>query len=237
MTDAAKMDVPTGIDHLALIERGSAWAQRRSHDAADDFEPDLALIGTSLSALYQAATCHRKCHGGPHLLEALCGRVYNLGSSAYLLAIRGFYDESLNLLRSVGEIANLIALSVIDKPAFGRWVASDKKARLTEFSPFKVRKRLEKAAPEMLIADDDWYSRFCESYTHATPHTRPNVHNGSNNAHVGGTFQATGYESVLGEVATLLASVAMLVCRYFKYDDLFAELQRMIHAAGTDDAS
>jgi hypothetical protein len=39
------------------------------------------VLGTSLSALYQVATCHRKCFGGGHVLESLSGRIYNLAGN------------------------------------------------------------------------------------------------------------------------------------------------------------
>jgi len=156
----SKPEVPSGKEHLALIERGSTLAERMSADVAREHECDRELIGTALNALYQAATCHRKCHGGPHILEALSGRLYNLGSSAFLLANRGFYDESLNLVRSMGEISNLISMSVIDKTAIKKWIASDKKTRLKEFGPVHVRTLLQQEAPELLIADTDWYSQF-----------------------------------------------------------------------------
>jgi hypothetical protein len=42
----------------------------------------------ALAALYEVGTCNRKCWGGPHLLESLSVRVYNLGVSAYLLMVR-----------------------------------------------------------------------------------------------------------------------------------------------------
>ncbi len=234
----SKPEVPSGIEHLALIERGSTLAERMSADVAREHECDHELIGTALNALYQAATCHRKCHGGPHILEALSGRLYNLGSSAFLLANRGFYDESLNLVRSMGEISNLISMSVIDKTAIKKWIASDKKTRLKEFGPAHVRTLLQQKAPELLIADTDWYSQFCELYTHVTPQTKPNVHNETGLAHAGGTFQPQGYASALDELATVLASVAMIVCRYFKFDDLFEEIRCAIDAVSqTRDAS
>ncbi len=228
----SKPEVPSGIEHLTLIERGSTIAERMSADVAHVNDCEREVIGTALNALYQAATCHRKCYGGPHILEALSGRLYNLGSSAYLLASRGYYDESLNLVRSMGEISNLISMSVIDKTAFNKWIASDKKTRLREFGPARVRTLLQQKAPELLIADSDWYSHFCESYTHATPHTKPNIDSETGRARVGGTFQPRRYATTLGELATVLASVALIVCRYFKLDDLFGEIRCGIQAVG-----
>lgn len=228
----SKPEVPSGIEHLTLIERGSTIAERMSADVAHVNDCEREVIGTALNALYQAATCHRKCYGGPHILEALSGRLYNLGSSAYLLASRGYYDESLNLVRSMGEISNLISMSVIDKTAFNKWIASDKKTRLREFGPARVRTLLQQKAPELLIADSDWYSHFCESYTHATPHTKPNIDSETGRARAGGTFQPRRYATTLGELAMVLASVALIVCRYFKFDDLFGEIRCAIQAMG-----
>ena len=118
------MSVPTKLDHLVMLEAMGAITQRASTDVQAEQATEIAMIGTALSALYQAATCHRKCSSGPHILEALSGRTYNLGASAYLLIIRGYYDEALNLVRSIGEISNLIALSAVDKDGLREWLES-----------------------------------------------------------------------------------------------------------------
>ena len=145
--------------------------------ATAEEEGDLALIGTALSALYQAATCHRRCYGGGHVLESLCGRAYNLGSSAYLLASFGYYDEALNLVRGIGEIANIVSLSVLDKKSLREWLEANPNTRRKKFSPARVRRILEERGQTLMYADSDWYAKFCELYTHVGPGTRPNLHN------------------------------------------------------------
>lgn len=106
-----KMDVPKGMAHLEMIFGLAAETRKESLPEIDKHLPELKLLGTSLAALYEASTCNRKCFGGGHVLESLAGRVYNLASSAYILSLAGFYDEALNLIRSIGEISNLISLS------------------------------------------------------------------------------------------------------------------------------
>src|SRR5258708_29825596 len=130
----ARATIPSGIDHLKMVARLETATNSQSLKDFSTSDAQYQLIGTALSVLYQAATCHRKCHGGPHILESLCGRMYNLAVGAYLLAQRGLYDEALNLTRSIGEASNLIALSVIDKAALKEWLSSDKKTRLSKFS-------------------------------------------------------------------------------------------------------
>src|SRR6266446_3325547 len=163
------VNIPSGIDHLQMIADLEPITLRASLNNLVEYDADRRIIGTAMSVLYQAATCHRKCHGGAHVFEALCGRMYNLALGAYMLTLRGLYDEALNLVRSIGEASNLIALSVVDKQALGDWLASDKKTRLRKFSPREVRKAIQRQEPSLLLADDDWYARFCEGYTHVTP--------------------------------------------------------------------
>jgi hypothetical protein len=166
--------------------------------------------------------------------EALCGRMYNLAVGAYMLALRGLYDEALNLTRSIGEVANLIALSVADKKALKEWLSADKKTRLRKFSPGKVRKALERQEPALLLANDDWYGRFCETYAHVTPKTEPNMHNADGQAYAGGVYQPEGLKNTLGELATVLGSVSLIVCRYFKLSDLSEEISAIVDTADNE---
>jgi hypothetical protein len=226
------MNIPTGLDHIDMLEMLAAKTHRESTDVLKEQPTELKMIGTALSALYQAATCHRKCYGGPHILEALSGRTYNLGVSAYILIVRGFYDEALNLVRSIGEISNLITLSVVDKDGIKEWLESDKEARLKNFMPGHIRKRIKRQGHNsLMLADDDWYSRFCETYTHVTPETKPNMHNDAGLPYVGGVYQADGLRNSLGELATALGVVALMVSKYVGLEDLLEELSVIIDAA------
>jgi len=228
------MDIPTGTKHLEGVVRGLIDIHQQStHDLAM-LTAERELLGTSLSALYQVATCHRKCFGGGHVLESLSGRIYNLAVSAYQLALSGLYDESLNLIRSIGEIANLISLSVVDKNALSEWLASDKQTRIRKFGPVKIRALLKKHDPALLIATDDWYAEFCEKYTHVTPQTRPNLHAATDQAHVGGAHNTKELQRVLGELSTIVGSVAMIVCKYADLDDLIDEIVRIVRKNGTE---
>jgi hypothetical protein len=231
----AHANIPSGLDHLEMVAKIEAITYRESSKNLGESVRDRRMIGTAMSALYQAATCHRKCYGGPHIFEALCGRMYNLAAGTYILALRGFYDESLNLIRSIGEVANLIALSVVDKGALQEWLSSDKKTRLRKFSPSEVRKAIERHEPDLLLADKDWYNRFCETYTHVTPETKPNMHNAGGQGYAGGVYQPEGLNNTLGELATVLGSVSLMVCAYFKFSDLFEEISAIVRIA--DDKS
>ena len=215
--------IPNGVDHFKLIDAGGAKVRESSASGLESRSDSLLLIGTCLCAVYQAATCHRKCHGGSHVFEALAAKAYNLSVGAYNLITLGFYDEALTLIRGIGEISNLISLSVIDKSAFSEWLSSDKKTRLKKFNPAKIRNILKEKGEELMYADKDWYSKLCEEYVHVSPDTKPNMHNESM-AVAGGIYQEKGLETSLNELSAVVYFIAMLICKYFKFEDLFREL-------------
>lgn len=219
--------IPNGLDHLKLVVDGGANTQNVSAPNLEKHSNDLLMIGTCLCALYQAATCHRKCHGGGHVLESLAGRTYNLSAAAYNLITLGYYDEALNLVRAIGEISNLVSLSVVDKNALAEWLSSDNKTRHQKFSPAKVRTMLKERDEAYMFADKDWYSNLCENYVHVSPATKPNMHNESI-AVVGGKYQNKGLETSLNELCTIIPSMSLIICRYFNFDDLFEDIRSCI---------
>ena len=220
--------VPSGLEHIEkmLVMLGER-NRLLSGSKLSDYKDEINILGISLSILYQVATCHRKCFGGDHVLESLTGRTYNLACSAYTLICRGLYDEALNLIRSMGEISNLIFLFYNDNKALELWLSLDKRTRLREFSPFKVRELLENHEG-LMYADQDWYSKFCEDYTHVHPGTRPNVHNEQSIAYVGGFFQKEGLKYSIGELTTVCTYIAMFMSSYGDLGDLFKELREAL---------
>jgi hypothetical protein len=217
-----------------LVKAGELLCEKSTKEAYANHEQDREIIGTALCALYQAATCHRECHGWPHFFESMAGRAYNLGIGSCRLIMSGLYDEAFTLMRSIGEISNLISLSVVDKAAISEWLKADKKTRINKFGPAAIRKKLKNSGNALMYANDDWYSEMCERFTHISPSTRPNMHN-ANQAMVGGIYQKDGMKKAFSELATVLCFVAMIVCRYFKFDDLFEEISAIMEHAPSGD--
>jgi hypothetical protein len=222
--------VDKGSAHLRAVRQLTANVAAESHGDIEAETQEALIVGTSLALLFEVGTCNRRCFGGPHILESLCGRAYNLGCSAYLLAERGFYDEALNLVRSIGEIANLVLLSVSEEGAIQAWIRADRRTRLRDFSPARVRERLERTPglAGAMPAAADWYQELCERYTHPTPDTKPGRHNDIALSLVGGCFQASGVERVMGELAHVLAATAMVAGRFAQMKDDVDELTAII---------
>ena len=224
--------IPTGLDHLALVRAGAAYAARQTAEHLDDLKINNDLIGTAMNVLYQAATCHRKCHGGAHAFERLLGRAYNLSCGAYHLTIFGLYDEALSLIRSLGEIANLVMLSASDGPKIKEWLHATREERLKNFNPAKIRRMLKAKGMEP-CASDKWYREMSEGYTHITPDTQPNFHGGV--AFVGRRCEKEGMKRCFGAMLYVLVTLAMFVARFFKFDDLFDEVSRKLRKERNDE--
>jgi hypothetical protein len=109
-----------------------------------------------------------------------------------------------------------------DQPQIQKWIKSDRKTRMREFSPANIRRQLETHGH--VCANDDWYRELSENYSHPTPMVRPNEHGGS--PWVGGKYDRDGAGSCYGRTMYALTMLAMFVCRWFKFDDLFEEISK-----------
>jgi hypothetical protein len=215
-----KPKIPISGEYLRGAELAGHLARKESVSFLMQHEDDTAILGASLSCLYQIAVCHRGCKGGGHLLERFCGRAYNTGTAAYHLFMLGFYDESLSLVRNLGELSNLMLLSVVNPTAMKEWTISDKKTRKKKFAPVHVRMILEKA--KRPFYKETWYGDLSEMYVHITPDMSPNNHAGQ--AMVGGIVQKDGADKVLEELSVLLFNIATMGCRFRGYEDMVDEL-------------
>src|SRR5260370_41387028 len=92
-------------------------------------------LGTLLSLLDRASSCWWGCRQGDHAAEQLVGRCCSYGLCAFRLARSGFYDESIALARTVGEITNLAVLFVTDATLLQDWRTADEKTRRDKYCP------------------------------------------------------------------------------------------------------
>ncbi|MGZ8139777.1 hypothetical protein [Bordetella bronchiseptica] len=206
--------IPEGLDFLELV---SSLEHKCRETTASQYgnlgrkAPEcLSSMGTILSLLDRVASCWWGCNGGSHQLEYLVGRSASSAMAVLQVAQAGYYDEALNQVRSLGEIANLFALFAADPTSLRAWAASSKKERLSQFGPAAVRKSLERLQAPMPISAER-YSVLCELVTHPTPSTKPQSYNPLHMPSVGHNFQPAGYLVVLNELALPLSFIAVFI--------------------------
>ncbi len=162
------------------------------------------------------SSCMWGCPGDTqdaHVVYYLCARSVSFGRAAMRLAKFAFYDEALSLVRSVGEIANLLALFTTHKSALEEWKEGDRKYRRKYFGPMEVRMKL-KDLNELIPMDADRYRTLCELSTHPVPDLTPQRFNPHDRSMIGGLHvQVAGFLVVLNELTILESLVVFFAAR------------------------
>ncbi len=203
-------DVPEGNRFLQLVwsleDECQAQTDRRICDLGKKAPECLKQLGTLLSLMDRMASCWWVCRKGDHRIEYLCGRATSNARAALRLVRFGFYDEVLVLSRGLGEIANLMQLFCRDADALDEWKnASPAKIR-GDFSPVKVRRRIENLLMSPVIGKDR-YRRLSERAAHVHPGTTPQSHNILGRPSTGSQLQDAGILVCLNELALPLCII------------------------------
>jgi hypothetical protein len=200
----SKEGFPEGTSFLDLVWRAEDTCVRETRERLPRRgrkAPEChARLGDLLSLLYRAACCFHGCSGGDHFTERIAGRVVSHALGSYRLLFSGYYDESLELSRNLGEVANLLWLFLHRPAQRERWHQSDKKTRMRDFSPVRIRLALEGAGLPVPI-DETRYAALCEVAVHAGPSTTPQTHNPLGVPTLGAVFQEAGFLVSLNELA------------------------------------
>jgi len=211
---------PEGLDFFRLTDHGEDKCQKLT----DDFlakesglkaPVTLEKLGTVLSLADRIGSCFWSCPGnasGSHVIQYLTSRTGSYGRAIIRLARLGFYDEALNLLRSLGEIGNLFTLFSLNPSAKSEWQEADKRTRIKRFGPGPVRDAVSKLGGVLLMSADE-YHRLCEISTHPVPTLVPQNFNPHGRGIAGGFFQQAGILVVLNETSVLVSAMVFLAAR------------------------
>jgi oligoribonuclease (3'-5' exoribonuclease) len=115
-----------------------------------------------------AASCYWGCGKKKHIVENLLRRTYNYGFSAFRLALLGFYDEAIGILRGVAELTNLLQLLSADRTLVSDWDPESGIDVWVKYNPEKVRNILQNNKRMVPIVDRDTYRHLCRMGVHVT---------------------------------------------------------------------
>jgi hypothetical protein len=157
--------------------------------------------------LYLVSCCHWGCHKKEHVFEYLGGKALTDIAVARRAMLQGYYDESLSLIRTVGEIANLLNLFWIDNQKIREWLDTNDRTRIRKFGPAAVRKKL--AQSDWLVPfSNEHYKFLCETATHPTPKGKPNSYSNVHQPVLGCVFQEKGFELCFWNLLWCIAVVS-----------------------------
>jgi hypothetical protein len=235
------MEKPSGPEFLRIIQEHEAQCEKETWERVPylgKMVPEcLEKIGLVLFVMDAMASCFYGCRGGDHVIEYLIGRACASARASLRLLFFGYYDESLGITRSIGEIANLLLLFNQDDHAFEEWRALPDEDRRKKFSPVKVRLRLEEIGAAkgvnlmLLSVDEDRYRTLSGISVHIGPATKPQNYNRLGIPIGGGKFQEVGFMICLNELCRALGIVVVACSKVLGHDE---SRKREVQAAGID---
>jgi hypothetical protein len=128
----------------------------------------------------------------------------------------GYYDEALGLIRTIAEIANLLALFQLEPSSFSDWKSLSAQQRKQQFSPVRVRIRLEPIAQGAYVDEVD-YRLLSGRSAHANPDTRPQSYNIFIVPSVGPLLQEEGLVICLNELGAALVLIILFGTQLLAY--------------------
>lgn len=202
--------IPVGTGFLDLLRQ-----QERTCEASFDewllvsgkkAPQTMEALGTALSYLDRIASCWWGCVGGDHRQERLVGRAVSNARAALLMLRAGYYDESLGLIRQIGELANLLWLFMNSDESLLGWLNAGEQDRRRSFTAVKVREKLESLEVHVPMGQE-LYGKLSGVSVHANPDTSPQNHNIPAIPTMGGYFQEVGALTTLNHLSVLVAFV------------------------------
>ena len=219
---AIDADVPEGHRFLKLVwsleDECQTQTDCRLPDLGKKAPECLKQIGTALSLMDRMASCWWVYREGDHRIEYLCGRSASSARAVLRLIRLGFYDEALVLSRGLGEIANLMQLFCSDADALDEWKGASPTKIRKDFSPVKVRLRIETVSMSPAIKEDR-YRLLSERAAHVHPGTTPQSHNTLGMPVAGAQLQDAGILVCLNELALPLCIIATFGAKLLDLDN------------------
>lgn len=213
--DKSEVAAPEGLEFFEFIWQQEDACQKLTDDQLPQFGTKatdcFSSLGTALSLLDRVSSCWWNCPGGKykeHTIQYIAGRGCNLARAAVRLTRFGFYDEALGLVRSMGEIANLLILFDADEKVLQEWRDADSDTRWIKFRPKKVQRRLG-GLGKICPMGETKYSLLCEMTTHPIPDLRPEAYNEHGLVVAGAHFQPIAMVMLTNEIAALVAVIVL----------------------------
>ena len=152
-------------------------------------------------------------------MQVLGMRIFNAFGASLKLALSGYSQNSALIMRDVLETVFLLNLFWGDRALIKGWRFADKKARMKEFSPVKVRESLDARDGFTSKKRAEIYELFSELAGHPNMKSawmlRPEK---DGDAVIGPFVEALTLEAILSEMGRLAVLVGEVLSEFFPDD-------------------
>lgn len=142
------------------------------------------------------------------VIKVMGMRMFNALGASVKLALSGYGQNSALIMRDILETVFLVDFFGHDRSAIARWRLADRKGRMKEFSPIRVREALDARDGHTTKKRAQIYEMFSELASHPTMQSaemmRPTK---GGNAVIGPFIEATSLDAVLSDLGRLAIQV------------------------------
>lgn len=153
------------------------------------------------------------------VIQLLGMRTFNAFGASLKLAFSGYFQNSALVMRDILETVFLIDLFQRDKTLISKWRTADKKERIREFRPVRVREKLDTLDGYTSKKRAETYGLFSELAGHPTMRSacmmRPEK---EGDAVIGPFMEITSLEAVISEMGRLAIQVGEQLDLFFPED-------------------
>lgn len=151
--------------------------------------------------------------------QALSIRLFNAFGAAVKLALSGYNQNAAMVLRDILETVFLLDFFQGDRPSIEKWRMADRKTRLREYSPLRIREALDTRYGHTEKKRAAMYKMFSELAGHptmiGTHMLRPRK---DGDIVIGPFIEGTSLDAVLSEAGRLAIQVGEILDGFFPRD-------------------
>jgi hypothetical protein len=136
----------------------------------DDLKDHLALVHEAMNVIFAFTQEHVHASDDELTLQLLGIRLFNDAAASVKLALSGYYQKAFVHVRDIVETYFLVDHLRSNPDQVAVWKAATKKQRLTDFSPRRIRKALDKRDGYTEEMRKAIYDLISEHASHATYH-------------------------------------------------------------------
>ena len=207
--------------NLTSLHRAEEELRKRAAEIISK-DTNLVLHLTAVEAAMDIADVFRQFDTQDEdlkIIQILGMRTFNAFGASLKLALSGYIQNSALLMRDVLETVFLLDLFRGDRAFIERWRFADKKARMKDFAPVKVREELDKRDRFTSKKRFELYELFSELAGHPTMKSvnmmRPKM---DGDAVIGPFIEATALEAAVSEMGRLGIQVGETLSAFLPND-------------------
>lgn len=205
-------------EKLALLYQGEEALRQRALEAIAA-DPPVALhlvVVEQAMDLADLLRRHETSDEDLKVIQMLCMRAFNAFGASLKLALSGYGQNSALLMRDILETTFLLNLFNGDRAAIKRWRMADKKERMKQFSPVRVREALDARDGFTGKKRAEVYELFSELAGHPNMKSVLMMRPQKEGDAVIGPFIETGaLSAVLSELGRLAVQVGEILTPFF----------------------